>query len=132
MRAKPRTRRWAGALAGAMALMAAGCDGGLEAGGASEGKCAYVVKYEGRSYLDERGRSTTDRKFTVGESLGTGLLPGCDESGGADGAEAPEKVTVYEVEGIAPAVAVAAGKTPAEAVLVAVQGADLAPLDAAS
>ncbi len=67
-------------------------------------------------------------EFTVGENLGTGLLPGCDESGPVDGAEEPDRVTVYKVEGVDPAVAVAAGETPGKAVLVAVDGADLASL----
>ncbi|MFB7107794.1 DUF6281 family protein [Streptomyces sp. NPDC056190] len=140
MEAKPRVRRWTRTLAVAAVLVVGvtGCttkgesDGGLMAGGASEAKCAYLVKYEGRSYLDVRGRSVTDKEFTVGKDLGTGLLPGCDESGEVDGTEKPEEVTVYEVEGIDPKVAVAAGATPGEAVLVAVQGADLTSLDAAS
>ncbi|MFE7213725.1 DUF6281 family protein [Streptomyces sp. NPDC001698] len=119
------------AVAAVLVVGVTGCTG-LKAGGASEAKCAYVVKYEGRSYLDVRGQSVTDTKFTVGKSLGAGLLPGCDESGEVDGTEKPEKVTVYEVKGVDPAVAVAAGKTPGEAVLVAVQGADLTSLDAAS
>ncbi|MGW3495631.1 DUF6281 family protein [Streptomyces sp. NPDC001020] len=134
MEAKPRVRRWTRTLAVAAVLVVGGtgCDGGIKAGGTSEAKCAYLVKYEGLSYLDVRGRSVTDKKFTVGKNLGTGLLPGCNDTGEVDGTGKPERVTVYEVEGIDPAVAVAAGKTPGEAVLVAVQGADLTSLDAAS
>ncbi|WP_237409572.1 DUF6281 family protein [Streptomyces sp. M2CJ-2] len=80
--------------------------------------------------LPRREGAVGDRRGVhIGKDLGTGLLPGCDESGEVDGTEKPEKVTVYEVEGIDPAVAVAAGKTPGEAVLVAVQGADLTSLD---
>ncbi|MEU6010706.1 DUF6281 family protein [Streptomyces sp. NPDC047453] len=118
-------------MAAVLVVGGTGCEG-LKANGASDAKCGSLVKYEGRSYLDVRGRSVTDKKFTVGKNLGTGLLPGCDESGEVDGTENPEKVTVYEVEGIDPAVAVAAGKTPGDAVLVAVQDADLTSLDAAS
>ncbi|MEU8538821.1 DUF6281 family protein [Streptomyces sp. NPDC048717] len=138
MEAKPRVRRWTRALAvvAVLAGVGTGCDDGLRASdageGASETKCAYVVTYEGRSYLDVRGRSETGTKFTVGKDLGTGLLPGCEESGGAGAAEKPEKVTVFEVKGVDPAVAVAAGPNPGEAVLVAVEGADLTSLDAAS
>ncbi|MFE9818920.1 DUF6281 family protein [Streptomyces sp. NPDC005773] len=107
-----------------------GCEGGLDAGGSSS-KCVYLVEYEGRSYLDLRGLTAADGKFTVGKDLGTGLLPGCDDSGGADGTEEAEKVTVFEVVGIDPALAVAAGTSPADAVLVAVEGADLPPLETA-
>ncbi|MGW4824751.1 DUF6281 family protein [Streptomyces sp. NPDC004227] len=119
------------AVAAVLVVGGTGCDGGLKTG-VSDAKCAYLVKYEGRSYFDVGGQLVTDTKFTVGKSLGAGLLPGCDESGEVDGTEKSEKVTVYEVEGIDPAVAVAAGKTPGEAVLVAVQGADLPSVDAAS
>lgn len=142
MEPKPRLRSgWMRTLAVAAVLVVGGTgcmtetegesDEGLKAGGASEEKCAYLVKYEGRSYLGST-LDTTDKEFTVGEDLGTGLLPGCRESGLVDGTEKPEEVTVYQVEGIDPEFAVAAGETPGEAVLVAVQGADLTSLDAAS
>lgn len=125
----PRTRRWTSTLGLAAVLVAGmtGCEGGLDAGGSSS-KCVYLVTYEGRSYTDVRGLSAADGKFAVGKDLGTGLLPGCDDSGGSDGVE-EEKVTVYEVVGIDPAVAVAAGASPDDAVLVAVEGADLPSLD---
>ncbi|MFD7713039.1 DUF6281 family protein [Streptomyces sp. NPDC059785] len=139
MEATPRMRRWTRTLAVAAVLVAGGtgCDGHAEVNGAAvddapEAKCAYLVQYEGRSYLDVRGGATTDPKFTVGKSLGTGLLPGCDESDEADGTQKPEKVSVYEVEGIDAAVAVAAGNSPEEAVLVAVRNADLTSLNEAS
>jgi Family of unknown function (DUF6281) len=136
MEARPRVRSgWLRTLSVAAVLVVGGTgcttqgesDGGLQAGGAAEASCAYLVKYEGRSYTDVSGK-----EFTPGKSLGTGLLPWCDDSGGADGTEKPEEVTVYEVEGIDPKAAVAAGETPGEAVLVAVRGADLTSLDAAS
>ncbi|MCW5254692.1 DUF6281 family protein [Streptomyces sp. SHP 1-2] len=140
MEAKLGARAWLGALAVAVVVVAGGTgcttgadgDGGPEADGVSEAKCAYLVKYEERSYLDVRGRAADEREFTVGKSLGTGLLPGCHESGEVDGTEEPERVTVYEVEGVDPAVAVAAGESPGKAVLVAVEGADLESLDVTS
>ncbi|MEU1348846.1 DUF6281 family protein [Streptomyces sp. NPDC005795] len=132
MEAKTRMRRWKSTLGLAAVLVAGvtGCEGGFDAGGSSS-KCAYLVKYEGRSYLDVSGLVAADAKFTVGKSLGTGLLPACDDTGGGDGTEEAEEVTVYEVDGIDPAVAVAAGATPADAVLVAVEGVDLPSLDVA-
>ncbi len=134
---------WMRSLAVAAVLVSggAGCaaeegkDQGTDTAGASEGKCAYVVEYEGRTYLDVRDRPSAGadgEAFTVGGELGTGVLPGCDESGGADGTEEPEKVTVYEVEGVDPEVAVAAGGTPEDALLVAVEGARLPTSDATS
>jgi Family of unknown function (DUF6281) len=125
----------AAVLTAAVAVGGVGCAGSGEEGATdvdtpvSEPKCAYRVTYEGRSYLDVRGRPGLDREFTVGKDLGTGLLPGCPESGGADGTEKPEKVSVYEVKGIATTIAVAAGETRDEAVLVAVEGADPTSLD---
>jgi hypothetical protein len=126
---------WARSLAVAAVLICggAGCaaeeePGAGADGGAAEAKCAYVVEYQGRSYLDVRGRlsaEVTGEDFTVGEKLGTGLLPGCDDSGGAGGTEEPGKVSVYQVQGVDPQLAVAAGRIPEEAVLVAVEGARL-------
>ena len=110
---------------------AIGCDGSLEAGGTTAAQCAYLMEYDGRTYLDaDAGGPYTDTEFTVGKHLGTGLLPACNDTGRTDGTEKSEKVAVYEVEGIDPAVAVAAGTTPDEARLVAVRGADPTLLNA--
>lgn len=125
---------WTRTLGPAVVLVAGGvgCGGDTGGGGVFGASCAYVVKYEGRSYLDVWGRPASDKGFTVGEGLGTGLLPRCDDSGGSDGTDEGEEVTVYEVEGIDPTLAVAAGTSPDEAMLVAVEGADLASLGMAS
>ncbi|MFF5483590.1 DUF6281 family protein [Streptomyces sp. NPDC012935] len=103
-------------MAALLATAAVGCTetGGTEPGGAAEASCAYVVTYERRSYQD---LANTD--FTVGKKLGTATIPACDDTPN-DPADAigEQRITAYAVEGMAPAVAIAVGDTPAGAILM--------------
>ncbi|MCZ4611281.1 DUF6281 family protein [Streptomyces sp. Lzd4kr] len=97
-----------------LVLAAAGCAKG---GGTAEALCAYVVTYADRSYLD-----TGDTDFTVGRRLGTATVPECDDTPNDPEGAVPEgRVTAYAVEGTDPAVAIAVGDTPAEAILMKVR-----------
>ncbi|MGW6910593.1 DUF6281 family protein [Streptomyces sp. NPDC054940] len=99
------------------ALLLSAAVGCTESGGAAEALCAYVVTYEGRSYLD-----AANIDFTVGERLGTATIPECDDTPNDPGGTVPEgRITAYAVEGTDPAVAIAVGDTPAEATLMKVR-----------
>ncbi|SDM97712.1 hypothetical protein SAMN04487981_103135 [Streptomyces sp. cf386] len=99
------------------ALLLTAAVGCTESGGAAEASCAYVVTYEGRSYLD-----VANIDFTVGERLGTATIPECDDTPNDPGVTVPEgRITAYAVEGTDPAVAIAVGDTPAEATLMKVR-----------
>ncbi|WP_031477774.1 DUF6281 family protein [Streptomyces bicolor] len=96
---------------------AVGCAASGGAGGAAEASCAYLVTYDGRSYLD-----VANVDFTVGEKLGTATVPGCDDTPNDPGDTVAERrITAYEVEGMDPAVAIAVGDTPAEVTLMKVR-----------
>ncbi|MEU3085691.1 DUF6281 family protein [Streptomyces massasporeus] len=76
--------------------------------------CAYVVEYDGRTYL---GRAETD--VPVGKSLGAATRPACDDTpGDADEGEGPALMTAFAVRGVDPAVAVAVAEDPGEYRLV--------------
>ncbi|WP_217209254.1 DUF6281 family protein [Streptomyces sp. AC550_RSS872] len=92
----------------------AGPDG---AGVTAEASCAYVVTYDGRTYLD-----VVNVDFTVGEKLGTATVQECDDTPDDAGDEVPERrVAAYEVEGADPAVTIAVGDTRASATLMKVR-----------
>jgi len=93
----------------ALLVSVVGCAGE----GASESSCAYLVTYQGRDHL-----GTEEGEFTVGEKLGTGTVPACDDTPGDGEAGAPERTTtVYAVEGKDPADLIAVGDGPAGAIL---------------
>ncbi|MFJ3618732.1 DUF6281 family protein [Streptomyces iakyrus] len=70
--------------------------------------CAYVVEYDGRTYL---GREETD--VPVGKSLGAATRPPCDDTpGDGDDGEGPALVTAFAVRGVDPAVAIAVAEDP--------------------
>ncbi|MFG3716255.1 DUF6281 family protein [Streptomyces massasporeus] len=76
--------------------------------------CAYVVEYDGRTYL---GRAETD--VPVGKSLGAATRPACDDTpGDGDDGEGPALMTAFAVRGVDPAVAVAVAEDPGEYRLV--------------
>ncbi|WP_128433345.1 DUF6281 family protein [Streptomyces cyaneus] len=96
---------------------AVGCAESGGTGGSPAASCAYLVTYDGRTYLD-----VANVDFTVGEKLGTATIPACDDTPNDAGNTVPEgRITAYEVEGTDPAVAIAVGDTPAEATLMKVR-----------
>ncbi|MFJ8593244.1 DUF6281 family protein [Streptomyces sp. NPDC093598] len=72
-------------------------------GARPEASCAYVVEYDGRSYL---GREETG--IPVGKSLGAATRQACDDTpGDGDDGEGPALMTAFTVQGVDPGVAVA-------------------------
>ncbi|MEU1087823.1 DUF6281 family protein [Streptomyces sp. NPDC005892] len=86
-------------------MSVAACSSGSSSEGGSA-SCAYRVAYEGRIYRDV---SKTDGP--VGKKLGSATVPPCEENDDGDEAE-QEVVTVYEIDGVDPGIAVAVGDTP--------------------
>jgi len=71
-------------------LMMAGC--GSTGQGEANAICASVLDFDGKRFS---GAATTTP--ILGEKLGRGVLPGCDDGGG----EAPDReVTVHEIRGV--------------------------------
>jgi hypothetical protein len=66
----------------------------------SEGLCAALLDWNGVRYQGSSFRLPPE----LGERLGEGILPGCDDGGGP---VSEQKVQVFAVEGVDPAVAVA-------------------------
>ncbi|NEE12627.1 hypothetical protein G3M58_40005 [Streptomyces sp. SID7499] len=106
-------------LAAALASLSVGCtsvsspDDDTD-GARSAPSCAYVVEYDGRTYL---GRAETD--VPVGKSLGAATRPACDDTpGDGDDGEGPALMTAFAVRGVDPAVAVAVAEDPGEYRLV--------------
>ncbi|MHC5904559.1 DUF6281 family protein [Streptomyces sp. S6] len=76
-----------------------GCSVG---GGEGEASCAFVADYGGRRYSDVHGA-----EFTLGEAVGTAVLPDChDTGGGGDAGGGGREVRAYSVVGVDPAVAI--------------------------
>lgn len=69
-------------------------------GGVAAGACARAVSYRGNTYYD-LGVKVVPR--ASGPIL-TGILPGCDDGGGA-GAESGEEIELAQIEGVAPEIA---------------------------
>ena len=96
------------------ALLLTAAVGCTETGGAAEASCAYVVTYANRSYQD-----VANPGFTVGKKLGTATIPACDDTpNDPAGGIGEQRITAYAVEGTDPAVAIAVGHTPTEAILM--------------
>ncbi|MFI9341207.1 DUF6281 family protein [Streptomyces sp. NPDC052773] len=95
-------------------LALTGCAAGESAGDAA-GACAYLVRYEGRTYMDRGGDD-----FEVAERIGTAVLPPCDDTpnDGDPGAATP--IRAYRVVGWDPGKAIAVGTSPGDAVFVRV------------
>ncbi|MGW7052166.1 DUF6281 family protein [Streptomyces sp. NPDC054887] len=106
-------------LAAAATTAAVGCTsssgGGDAHGGGGSASCAYRVTYEGRTYGD-----VANIDFEVGKKIGTVSLPPCDDTGSQEKAVEPTESVAYAVEGLDPAVAIAVGSAPEDAIFVAV------------
>ena len=101
-----RGRAWA-LLAAALAPLSAGCTSESSSddgdGARPAPSCAYVVEYDGRTYL---GREETD--VPLGKSLGGATRPACDDTpGGGDDGEGPALMTAFAVRGVDPGIAIA-------------------------
>ncbi|MEU2875692.1 DUF6281 family protein [Streptomyces sp. NPDC007070] len=119
---------WVGrsmALVAATAVSVVGCasGSGSDDGGGSA-SCVFQIRYQGRTYQD-----VAHVEFTVGKKLGAAVKPPCDDTGGQDDSgEAATTQTAYEVDGVAPEMAIAVGDTPGEAKFVAsYSGSELPP-----
>lgn len=86
-------------IAAAALLTATGCTAAE-----AENICEYRATYEGRTYAGVSGV-----EFTVGEKLGSAVLPSCDDTPGDGHVDPEEKTTAYTVEGRDPADAIAVG-----------------------
>ena len=100
------------------ALAAAGCGGDDSpqpaapspqtvtdpAPGGIAASCAAGFNWNGRFYARDGGE--LEKPFVVGEELGEGVQPGCDDMGGQS-VEPDQAVTVLRIEGVDPDVAVA-------------------------
>jgi uncharacterized protein DUF6281 len=77
-------------------------------GGGISASCAFIVEFDGHNYLGNAIEVTP----IAGESLGTGTIPSCDDTGGALEPTAAEEVEVTEIQGVPPTVAIMlAGRT---------------------
>ena len=100
-------------LAATLASLSVGCTPASSPDDDTDGarpapSCAYVVEYDGRTYL---GREETD--VPVGKSLGAATRPACDDTpGDGDEGEGPALMTAFAVRGVDPAVAVAVAEDP--------------------
>ncbi|HZF91206.1 DUF6281 family protein [Streptomyces sp.] len=96
-------------------LALTGCAAG-ESGGDGTASCAYLVRYEGRTYSDR-----ADVDFEVAGHIGTAVLPPCDDTPNAGEPGSPAtSVEAYRVVGWDPGKAIAVGTSPKEAVFVRV------------
>jgi hypothetical protein len=107
-----RTRLLAVALAVALPLALAACGGTSEVnggsstqvgdGGVASASCAMLVEYDGHNYLGAAVEVTP----VAGESLGTGTIPPCNDTGGAGTTIPAEEVEVTAVQGVPPSIAI--------------------------
>lgn len=102
----------------ALLLALTGCAAGKD-GGDAAAVCAYLVRYEGRTYSDRAGVG-----FEVAEHIGTAVLPPCDDTpdDGEPGGTTTS-VKAFRVVGRDPGEAIAVGTSPDDAVLVFAQAA---------
>ncbi|MDX3383501.1 DUF6281 family protein [Streptomyces niveiscabiei] len=83
---------------GAGAVLSGGC----AAGNSDAGSCASAADFGGRRYSGPAGA-----EFTLGEAVGTAVLPACDDTGGDDDPGiAAREVRAYAVAGVDPSVAI--------------------------
>ncbi|MET8979020.1 DUF6281 family protein [Streptomyces sp. NPDC004539] len=96
-----------------------GCSAG---GGEGAASCAFVADYDGRRYSDLSGA-----EFTLGEAVGTAVLPACDDTGGdGDPGIGERQVVAYSVVGVDPAMAIVVDEV-ADTLLVAHETRDRLP-----
>ena len=84
------------ALIGLLVVVAgAGCQSGVE----SDGDCALAVRFDG-AVFEGQGVQVAPR---LGRPVGTGVLPGCNDSDGPP--EKDEEIELVQLEGVSPEVA---------------------------
>jgi hypothetical protein len=71
-------------------------------GGVASASCAMLVEYDGHNYLGAAVEVTPK----AGESLGTGTIPPCNDTGGAGTTIPAEEVEVTAVQGVPPSIAI--------------------------
>lgn len=71
-------------------------------GGVASASCAMLVEYDGHNYLGAAVEVTP----VAGESLGTGTIPPCNDTGGAGTTIPAEEVEVTAVQGVPPSIAI--------------------------
>jgi hypothetical protein len=85
-------------------------DGDSGDSGASTAKCAFVLEYDGESYI---GRAAED--LAMGAKVGTARAMHCDDTpGDTDATPAPEVYEAYEIKGLDPADAIAVRRSADE------------------
>jgi hypothetical protein len=92
-----------------LALSLAACGGkATEPNGGDAASCAMLVRYDDHNYLG----AAVEQMPGPGESLGTGTIPPCNDTGGAGTTIPAEEVEVTAVEGVPPTIAIMlAGRT---------------------
>ncbi|MDN3258156.1 hypothetical protein CJD44_33995 [Streptomyces sp. alain-838] len=99
--------------------------GKASSSGDSTVSCARQFTYQGRTY-----QQVANRKFTVGESLGSVKQRPCSDTGRDDGkSRAPVSRAAFEVKGISTSKAIAVGDTTQNAELYAVYSGGQPPED---
>jgi hypothetical protein len=79
-----------------------------EVSGGVAASCAMLVRYDDHNYLG----AAVDHMPAAGESLGTGTIPPCNDTGGASTTIPAEEVEVTAVEGVPSTIAIMlAGRT---------------------
>ncbi|HEX3255198.1 MAG TPA: DUF6281 family protein [Gaiellaceae bacterium] len=79
-----------------------------EVNGGDAASCAMLVRYDDHNYLG----AAVEQMPGPGESLGTGTIPPCNDTGGAGTTIPAEEVEVTAVEGVPPTIAIMlAGRT---------------------
>lgn len=86
-----------------LALLAALVLVGCRAGGESEASCVLVVEHDGARY-ESAPRGTPDREPELTGRTARAVMPGCNDTGGAE--EPAEDVEVHEIRGVPMSVAV--------------------------
>ena len=99
-------------LVAALPLALAACGGETEVSGGSStevsggvsgsASCAFLVRYDGRAYLG----NGVEVAPVQGGSLGTGMIPPCNDTGGLGTGSPAEEVEVAEIQGVSPTVAI--------------------------
>lgn len=114
-----RTTRFLALALLALPFALAACGGGstevsggqtteVSGGGGAAASCAMLVSYDGHNYLG----TAVDVEPVPGESLGSGIIPPCNDTGGTGTTIPAEEVDVTAVEGVPPTIAIMlAGRT---------------------
>ena len=80
----------------------------VSGGGGVAASCAMLVSYDGHNYLG----TAVEGEPVAGESLGSGTIPPCNDTGGAGTTSPAEEVELTAVQGVPPTIAIMlAGRT---------------------